>query len=127
MNMDTEDMLEIYQLLARYTLLADVKRDHEAMRRIFTSDGSFNVPAIDLFASGIENIVAFFRDREGGDHHINTNIVIDAESDSAVVNSYVHIIKAEQGVKSLVFGRYEDELLKTEQGWRIKVRTVVLY
>jgi len=127
MNMDTEDMLEIYQLLARYTLLADVKRDHEAMRTIFTSDGSFNVPAIDLFASGIENIVSFFKDREGGDHHINTNIVIDAESDSAVVNSYVHIIKAEQGVKSLVFGRYEDELLKTEQGWRIKVRTVVLY
>ncbi len=127
MNMDTEDMLEIYQLLARYTLLADVERDHEAMRTIFTSDGSFNVPAIDLFASGIENIVIFFRDREGGDHHINTNIVIDGENDCAIVNSYVHIIKAEQGVKSLVFGRYEDELQKTDQGWRIKVRTVVLY
>lgn len=127
MSMNTEDMLEIYQLLARYTLLADVERDHEAMREIFTCDGSFNVPAIDLFTSGIENIVSFFRDREGGDHHINTNIVIDAKSNSAVVNSYVHIIKAEQGVKSLVFGRYEDELHKTDQGWRIHNRTVVLY
>lgn len=127
MSLNSEDLLEIYQLLAAYTHLADVEKDHESMRKIFTNDGSFNVPAIDLSVSGIENIVIFFRDREGGDHHINTNIVIDGENESAVVNSYVHIIKAEQGVKSLVFGRYQDELLKTDRGWRIKVRTVVLY
>ncbi len=127
-GLGAEDLAEIRQLLARYTLLADVEKDHagEGMREIFTEDGTFQVPGIDLYVNGIDAIVAFFRDRPGGDHHINSNLVIEGDGERAQVMSYVHIIKAEQGVESLVFGYYEDSLVKTAQGWRIQLRNTVL-
>ena len=126
--LDTHDVVAIQQLLARYTLLADVDKSHagEGMREIFTNDAMFQVPAIDLYVKGIDNIVVFFRERPGGDHHINTNLVVEGAGDRAKARSYVHIIKAEKGVQSLVFGYYEDELVKTAEGWRIQHRNTVL-
>ena len=126
--LNAEDITQIHQLLARYTHLADVDKQHagEAMREIFTEDATFQVPSIDLYVNGIENIVAFFRDRPGGDHHINTNLVVEGKGDLAKVKSYVHIIKVDGGVQSLVFGYYEDELIKTGRGWRIRLRNVRL-
>jgi len=129
MSLSTDDIVEIQQLLARYTKSADIDPP-ETMRDIFTEDGSFVVAAMDLNISGIDNIIAFFTESRansaGGVFHVTSNLIVDGDGYSATASSYLNVMQGGTDIKSLTMARYSDELVKTSQGWRLKTRTIVM-
>ena len=129
MSLKTDNIVEIEQLLARYTKAADIDPS-ETMREIFTENGSFVVDAMDLKITGIDNIIAYFTESRtnssGGVFHITSNLIIDISGDSASASSYLTVMQSGEEIKPLTIGRYSDELVKTSRGWRLKTRTVIL-
>jgi hypothetical protein len=129
MSLNTSDLVEIQQLLAKYTLAADLEPS-EKMRELFTQDGNFKADALNVDLNGIDNIIGFFAESRaasaGGVYHVNTNIAIDGDGDSATSSSYVSIIQAGAEPKIIAFARYNDDLTKTTQGWRFKSREIIM-
>lgn len=129
MSLSTDDIVEIQQLLARYTKAADIDPP-ETMRDIFAEDGSFVVAAMNLNISGIDNIIAYFTESRansaGGVFHITNNLIVDGDGDAATASSYLTVMQSGAEIKPLTIGRYSDELIKTNTGWRLKTRTIIL-
>jgi hypothetical protein len=68
---------------------------------------------------------ALMRNRDGQNRHIQTNTVFDEqEPDRAVTRTYLLVMRTdganapEPGLTSV----YRDEIVRTPQGWRIKLR-----
>jgi hypothetical protein len=59
-------------------------------------------------------------------HHL-TNCRIHVSGDTATANTYLWNPLAMEGGENMLFvgGRYDDELVRTESGWRISKRTFV--
>jgi 3-phenylpropionate/cinnamic acid dioxygenase small subunit len=122
MSDETADRQAIYELLANYGhVLDDVA--HHRYPEIFTEDVVF-----DMSAYGVANlnsraeIAAAFQGRNMYGH-LTTNIVVEAlDADSAQVHSK-YIAFANDG--SIQTGDYFDVVVRTEVGWRLKVRRAV--
>lgn len=128
MTTSIQDHIEIEQLLARYTHAADI-HPPAAMRDIFAADGRFHIDAMGVDAKGIEAIVEFFTGMRGdmaGVFHVTSNLVIDIDGNTATAVSYLTIMQTGAETKINGFARYEDELVRTDQGWRIQSRGIDL-
>ncbi|PXY29402.1 nuclear transport factor 2 family protein [Prauserella sp. PE36] len=59
--------------------------------------------------------------------HVTTNVIIEADGDTASCLSYLTIFSAKDGVlTALSTGKYDDELVRTEAGWRLRKRHIAL-
>ena len=91
--------------------------DHPALA-LYTPDGSFNN------YMGQDGLRTFMKNRNGGTRrHWNTNLVITPTSEGAkgtVYLMFVDVGMKPPGITSA--GKYEDTLVKTQQGWRFKKR-----
>ncbi|MGH6985387.1 MAG: nuclear transport factor 2 family protein [Caulobacteraceae bacterium] len=127
-----EDRLQILNLIASYSHAADGV-DPEAYANCFTDDGTFigRVGMPDERAvSGREALVAFAANaisRRGDrqNRHIQTNTMIVSQSDTEAFARTYLLVMTSEGEKAPVPGLtsvYEDELVKTPKGWRIRVR-----
>ena len=126
MPLTIQDQIEIQQLLAHYTHCADLL-PAEQMRDVFAEDGVFKVEMMDIEVSGIDNIIAFFKDmREASPHmrHVCSNLVIQGDGDSATARSYLQVINTDGGAKLEALAQYADTLVKTPSGWRLQTRSV---
>ena len=122
MSDETADRQAIYELLGNYGhILDDVA--HHRYPEIFTEDAVFDMSAFGQASlNSRAEIAAAFQGRNLYGH-LTTNIVIEQlASDSAHVHSK-YIGFANDG--SIQTGDYFDVVVRTDAGWRLKVRKAV--
>jgi actinorhodin biosynthesis protein ActVIA len=116
-----DDYIEIQQLYARYNNAID-SGDAEAYAATFVPDGTFNT------FTGHDALVGFIHDwheKMGGANrrHWNTNLTITPTSEGA--SGSVYLLLVDVGVRPPAIqaaAKYEDQLVKTSDGWRFKKR-----
>jgi len=117
-----DDYVEIQQLYARYNVAID-SGDGEGWAATFIPEGVFNT------FNGHDALVGFiktWRERMNGGNmrHWNSNLVITPAPGGATGTVYLLLVNV--GVRPPVIAQaatYQDELVKTAQGWRFKKRT----
>jgi hypothetical protein len=120
-KLTADDYIEIQQLYAQYNMAID-SGDAEGYAATFTPDGVFNT------FNGHDALVGFIhRWREtmkgGNMRHWNTNLAITGSPEGA--NGAVYLLLVDISVKPPAIttaAKYEDQLVKTPQGWRFKKR-----
>ena len=120
-SMTADDYIEIQQLYARYNNAIDTG-DAEGYAATFTPDGVFNT------YNGHDALVQFihdWHDKMGGAtrRHWNTNLTITPTASGAKGSVYLLLVNV--GVRPpaiFAAAMYEDEMVKTPQGWRFKHR-----
>jgi hypothetical protein len=128
------DKLEILDLIGRYSHAADGSSP-EAYADVFTEDGVFHGRAgqpDELILRGRDKLLAFHRRamQQRGTrqtrHHQSTTIFLEIGDDRAITRTYLLTTTAAQGVlpQMGLTSIYEDEMLKTAEGWRIKYRKI---
>jgi ketosteroid isomerase-like protein len=121
--MDAADRIEIHELASRYGDLID-HRDWPGLGRVFTEDAVFTNPTLpgqDLV--GLEAIRKVMRNagsRHPLSHHI-TNIYVD-DLEDGMAELHCRIIHHLDDGRTRS-GEYVDRVVKTPEGWRIKVRS----
>ncbi|HUE11343.1 MAG TPA: nuclear transport factor 2 family protein [Steroidobacteraceae bacterium] len=120
------DEQEITALLTRYATGID-RRDWALFQTCFTDDVRTDYGSFGQWNSAAQ-ITAFMQQAHAGMGHTLhrlSNFVISAQGQSAIARSYVDALLmsgAAGGDVHRGIGFYDDELVKTEQGWRIRFR-----
>ena len=120
------DEQEIAAVLTRYATGID-RRDWSLFQDCFTDDATTDYGTFGHWSSAAQ-ITAFMKQAHAGmgyTLHRLSNFVISAQGNSAIARSYVDALlmpgpaggEAHRGI-----GFYDDELVKTERGWRIRSR-----
>lgn len=129
---DLLDHQEIVELHIRYATALDT-RDWDLMRTVFAEDGhaDFWVGGIH---DGIESILhgcASIMENLDATQHAISNHHIELSGDTATAQCYVvagHIVTAAGGGPTCtVRGKYEDELVRTQDGWRLARRILTVF
>jgi hypothetical protein len=120
------DEREIAALLTRYATGID-RRDWAMFEACFTDDAHTDYGTFGRWSSAAQ-ITGFMRQAHsalGHTLHRLSNIVISVQGQSATARAYVDALLmpgAAGGDVHRAAGFYDDELLKTEHGWRISCR-----
>jgi hypothetical protein len=122
----TQDYIDIQQLVSSYAYGLDGNTDSGATyASLFAPGGIFGRPRTE----GRDNLAALAnREPHGAKYvrHFITNHVIEPSPEGAIGREYAVIIDInESGEPGRIFlgGRYDDEYVKTPQGWKFKSRT----
>ncbi len=120
------DWIEICELSARYNMTVD-DGEADAFAALFTADASLTLvaAAATRHFSGRDEIRAL-ADRPGGQFvHATTDDVITIDGDRATHVCTLLVLQPspEGGTVVTNRGRYEDELVRTSDGWRFARRT----
>lgn len=121
-----QDYIDIQQLVSSYAYGLDGNTDNGATyASLFAPGGIFGRPR----TQGRDNLAALAnREPRGAKYvrHFITNHVIEPSPGGAIGKEYAVIIDInENGEPGRIFlgGRYDDEYVKTPQGWKFKTRT----
>jgi hypothetical protein len=123
-----EDRLAIVEMMAVYCSAIDLGR-WDTLPGLFTEDCVLDFGAVMGRFEGHEGLRRFAGVLAGIDlfmRHFNTNVVVTGDGAHARAESYVLAITGPSGGRARTTGRYEDELVKTASGWRIRVRRALL-
>ncbi len=126
-----EDRLEIHDILNRYALMVD-RREWKRMDDIFSSDATIDYRSTGGEQGPYRDVLAWL-DRALAPWPINlhyiTNIVLDLDKngDRGKSTCYFHAPMGREtadGKQEIITncGYYEDDLVRTENGWRIQHR-----
>jgi uncharacterized protein (TIGR02246 family) len=110
-----EDRDEILQLLYRYNHAFD-GGDAEGWADLFTKDGSLD--GAGQVMTGRESLVAFAASVSGL-RHVVTNPLVDVTGDTASVRAYLQVF---HGSTLMMMGTYQDQVVRTPDGWRFAKR-----
>jgi 3-phenylpropionate/cinnamic acid dioxygenase small subunit len=121
-----QDRQDISDLLIRYATGID-RRDWDLFRTVFTPDCHLDYGEIGVW-DGVEAVTEFMdvaHAAAGYLMHRISNIVIDVQGDRAVTRCYVDawIMAADNNSGVNARGFYDDEIVRTDAGWRIARRT----
>jgi uncharacterized protein (TIGR02246 family) len=123
-----EDRQEIADLLVRYASAVD-DGDDEQLASCFTDDAEATFAGVHAGVGG-PAITAFLRSAMGAttrpaSTHNLANITVSVRGDEAdaVSNAVVYGVRGEPPEMRVRGVRYEDRLVRTPDGWRIRVRT----
>ena len=120
------DERAVVDLASRYCWALDVK-DFEELRSIFLPDafailGNTECHGIDAIIRRISSALT----RLDASHHLVGSHVVALDGDQAAHKCYLqaqHMLRGTEGGDLwLVAGTYEDQLVRTPDGWRIKER-----
>lgn len=120
------DEREIAALLTRYATGID-RRDWAMFQACFTDDARTDYGSFGQWSSAAQ-ISAFMQQAHadmGHTLHRLSNFVIEPRGEAAIARSYVDALLMPGpagGESHRGIGFYDDELVKTEQGWRIRYR-----
>jgi len=131
MELTTDDRLDIIELPGRYADALDTLQP-EQLRDVFTDDAVWEVVG-GIRLEGLDDIMAFMgRPDVHPGAHLMTNIYIadvdsDAEGDGAVVRLRSRGIypvgpSDRHNPTAVFYGRYDDDVVRTDSGWRIRHR-----
>jgi len=125
MSLNTDDTVGILQLYSRYSTAIDTG-DSAGFANCFVPDGVFdNGMAVVEGHSDISKFADQTHSAMPGMRHNATNIVVDElgeGGDRASGSAFLIGYLIAGGYKVIVTGRYEDELEKTDAGWRFTKR-----
>ncbi|MEZ0338933.1 nuclear transport factor 2 family protein [Mycobacterium sp. pV006] len=126
-----EDRQDIADVLIRYATGID-RRDWALFRTVFADDCELDYGDIGVW-HGVDAVVDFMtaaHEMAGHTLHRISNIAVEVDGDTATSRAYVDGLILSQDNTSGVnaTGFYDDELVRTGTGWRIRRRkfTVVL-
>lgn len=123
---DVIAQLQIVSLLSEYTHAIDDKRP-EAWADCFTPDGRFEVGEYVL--KGRDSLLAYAQVHATiTSRHVATSPLYQIASDGMSAtgrSSVVVMVATRHGFKMAMTGGYDDELVKTDKGWRIARRRVM--
>ncbi|HVA06029.1 MAG TPA: nuclear transport factor 2 family protein, partial [Acidimicrobiales bacterium] len=98
------------------------RRQPELLREVFASDGEWHVPA--GVAVGVEEVVLFFREQlkiYSFVVQMATSATARIEGDRATGRVYVREEGRDpEGRDGTVLGLYDDEMVRTPEGWRFQ-------
>jgi 3-phenylpropionate/cinnamic acid dioxygenase small subunit len=122
---DREDRQDISDLLVRYATGID-RRDWPLFRTVFTDDCELDYGEIGIWR-GIDAVAEFMEQSHataGHTMHRMSNQVIIVDGGKAEARTYVDALilvgDNTSGVNAIVF--YDDEIVRTNEGWRIARR-----
>jgi 3-phenylpropionate/cinnamic acid dioxygenase small subunit len=125
---ERQDRQDISEVLLRYATGID-RRDWPLFRTVFTDDCELNYGEVGSW-HGVDAITEFMQQaHEMASHtmHRLTNQVITVDGDTAQSRTYVDALimlgEGNSGVNAAGF--YDDELIRTENGWRVARREFV--
>lgn len=122
MALTPDDTIEMLQLYARYNTTIDTG-DGDGFARCFVTDGVFDSGM--GVQTGHEAIAAFAHkthEAMPGMRHNASNIVFDESAQGATGSAFLIGYLVDGGFKVIVTGRYQDELVRTPDGWRFAKR-----
>lgn len=119
------DRADITEVLLRYATGID-RRDWDTFRTVFTTDCVLDYGEIGSF-TGLDAVTDYMDEVHalaGHTMHRLSNIVIALDGDRATARTYVDglILAPDNASGVSAVGIYDDELLRTDQGWRIARR-----
>jgi uncharacterized protein (TIGR02246 family) len=120
------DREQITDVLIRYATGIDTQ-DWPLFRTCFTTDVQADYGEIGVWA-GVDGITEYMTTTHAGmpaTNHMLSNIAIEVDGDRASAVTYVHAVLVlrrdpEQSVDAV--GKYEDSLVRTDDGWKIAAR-----
>jgi hypothetical protein len=120
------DVLAIKGLLSRYTVACDTK-DWDLLDSCFLPDAPVAYESLQAFPDGYAGLrrstirtLGLLRSTQ----HLLGNLHVSLDGDRASAISYVQATHVGPDGRAWVTGgRYDDELVRTESGWRIAART----
>lgn len=120
------DRNDILDCLLRYATAID-SRQWALFRDVFTADAHLDYGEIGQWR-GADEVMVFMEQAHAGARqtlHRLTNQVIAVDGESARARTYVdaYILVGDDGAGVNAVGIYDDELVKTDAGWRISLRT----
>ena len=122
---EREDRQDISDLLVRYATGID-RRDWPLFRTVFTEDCELDYGEIGAW-NGVDEVTNFMEQvhaMAGHTLHRLTNQAITVDGDKAVARTYVDALimvgDNQGGVNGIGF--YDDEIVRTRDGWRIARR-----
>ena len=123
--MTRDDRQDISDVLVRYGTGID-SRDWPLFRTVFTDDCELDYGEIGIW-NGVDAVVEFMvaaHDMAGHTLHRITNQTATVDGDSATARAYVDaVIMAQDNTSGVnAAGFYDDELVRTGTGWRIRRR-----
>ena len=123
---ELQDRQDVSDLLIRYATGID-RRDWDLFRTVFTPDCHLDYGEIGVW-DGVEAVTEFMdvaHAAAGYLMHRISNIVIDLQGDRATTRCYVDawIMAADNNSGVNARGFYDDEIVRTDAGWRIARRT----
>jgi hypothetical protein len=130
MKLTADDRLDIIELPGRYADALDTRRP-EQLREVFTVDAVWEVVDA-LRLEGLDAIMAFMgRDDVHPGAHIMTNIYIASVEVQSDASPLVRL--SSRGIypvgpsdrmnpTAVFYGRYDDDIVLTDAGWRIRHR-----
>jgi hypothetical protein len=128
-TLEHSDRLAITDLTIDYCWTLDLK-NFENLRNIFLPDASFDVggsvfSGIDAIIGKISSALTMMDESQ----HLISNHQIRVDGDTATSRCYLqaqHVREAADGGRNFIIaGRYEDNLRRTPEGWRIEYRRLV--
>ncbi len=122
---ELQDRQDVSDLLIRYATGID-RRDWDLLRTVFTPDCHLDYGEIGVW-DGVEAVTEFMdvaHAAAGYLMHRISNIVIDLHGDRATTRCYVDawIMAADNNSGVNARGFYDDEIVRTDAGWRIARR-----
>lgn len=124
-----QDFLEIDQLIQSYTRGIDLGPEDPSW--VFTSDGVFVSPD-GREVRGAKELKEFYQNVRKNhvstrpkERHVLSNLVVKASPEGATASVYITTVEAQAPSNPIAirwYGMYEDTLVKTAAGWRIKRR-----
>jgi len=122
------DKEQIAEVLIRYATGIDSK-DWPLFRTCWTDEIDVDYGDLGHFATAeaLTDLMRQIHDGMGPTYHRITNLVIEADGDRATARSYVHALLMAMPDDSAswveALGHYDDELVRTPDGWCISRRT----
>jgi len=126
--LSSDDRLAIAELLARYCHSLDLGR-WDDFRALFSEDCRLDFGRLMGVFEGREGLRKFTDMLQATGlfmRHYTTNLVVHGDGERARAESYVLAITGPPGSHSQTTGRYEDDLVKVNGHWRIRVRRAVI-
>lgn len=113
---EMSDLLEIQQLSARYMMLS-ARKDNDHWLEVFTPDAVYHAFGTPY---GLEHFPMLLKSAPSG-QYIGNPPVVDFHGDTATgVQHYVFIDQASHEMR---LAWYDDEYVRTADGWRIRTRS----
>jgi hypothetical protein len=127
-----EDVEAIRNLFTEYGRLADAK-DWVGYSELFVEGGTFSSPhslegEVGSHEMGEQLESAYGVDPDGA-FHLFDNIEIEVEGDRATAKSMWTYLRPGQNGEApelLMFGQYQDVLIRTDAGWRFETRSCAM-
>ena len=127
-QLSTEDRLAIAEVMAAYCHAIDLGK-WDDFPALFTADCKLDFGALMGVFEGTEGVRRFAETLKGLGlfmRHYTTNVMLEGDGERARGRSYVLAVTGPPGATNQTTGRYDDEFVKVDGRWRIRVRRALL-